>query len=90
MGPMATTRIAANMTKPTRVVGPITPMDSTTRGDEMNVDQGAVVTGILAVIGGIFWFARLEGRITTAEQRHADLKEDVSYIRERIDDALHR
>lgn len=52
------------------------------------MDQGAAVTGVLAVIGGIFWFARLESRISTQEQRHGDLKEDVKYIRERIDEAL--
>ena len=52
------------------------------------MDQGAVLTAVLAAIGGIFWFARLEGRISTQEQRHSDLKDDVRYIRERIDDAI--
>lgn len=54
----------------------------------MAFDQGAAVSVILAAVGAIFWFARLEGRVNTAEQRHADLKADVAYIRDRIDDAL--
>lgn len=54
----------------------------------MNVDQGAIVTGVLACIGGIVWLVRLEGRVNTAERLHADLKEDVTYIRDRIDRAL--
>lgn len=54
----------------------------------MAVDPGAIVTMALAAVGCIFWFARLEGRVNTAEQRHADLKGDVAYIRDRIDDAL--
>ena len=54
----------------------------------MAFDQGAIVTLGIAAIGCIFWFARLEGRVNTAEKRHADLKDDVQYIRSRIDDAL--
>lgn len=39
-------------------------------------------------IFGVVWLVRLEGRINTAEQLHKTLREDVSYIRERIDAAL--
>lgn len=46
------------------------------------------ITLVSLGVGAIFWFARLEGRVNTAEKRHADLKEDVKYIRDRIDDAL--
>jgi hypothetical protein len=63
----------------------------------MGVDQGALVTGALAVIGGIVWLVRLEGRVDKGENNHQNLKEshddlkaDVKYIRERIDDALGR
>ena len=87
--------MAASITKPTSVMGPITPMKFTTRGDEMNADSGAIVTGVLAVIGGVVWLVRLEGRVNTNESKHDalkdshdDLKADVKYIRERIDDAL--
>lgn len=61
------------------------------------VDQGAAITGILAVIGGIVWLVRLEGRVDKGETNHAnlekshdDLKSDVKYIRQRIDEALDR
>jgi hypothetical protein len=47
--------------------------------------MGEVLSALGALVGSIFWFARLEGRVNTAEQRHLDLKEDVTYIRERID-----
>lgn len=52
------------------------------------LDAPSIISLGLAAIGAIFWFARLEGRVNTAEQRHADLKGDVAYIRDRIDDAL--
>lgn len=48
----------------------------------------ALVTVGLACLGGIVWLVRLEGRVNTAEKLHADLKEDVQYIRQRIDEAL--
>lgn len=52
------------------------------------IEPGLIVTVVLAAIGGIVWFVRLEGRVNTQERLHADLKEDVVYIRERIDKAL--
>ena len=63
-------------------------MKCTPIGEPVDVQQGTLVTGIMAVIGGIVWLVRLEGRVNTAEKLHADLKEDVTYIRSRIDRAL--
>lgn len=34
---------------------------------------GDVVAAILALIAGVVWLVRLEGRQTRAEERHADL-----------------
>jgi len=42
------------------------------------------------VIGVIVWLVRLEGRVNTTEQRFSDLKADVQYIRDRIDDVLNQ
>lgn len=43
---------------------------------------------VLPVLGAIIWLIRLEGRVNTSEKRFDDLKDDVKYIRERIDNAL--
>ena len=42
----------------------------------------------LPAIAGLVWLIRLEGRVNTQQALHSDLKEDVQYIRERIDAAL--
>lgn len=46
-------------------------------------------------IGAVVWLVRLEGRVDRGDDRHValekshdELKSDVRYIRERIDDAL--
>lgn len=46
-------------------------------------------------VGAVVWLIRLEGRVDKGETKHDSLKEshdelkaDVRYIRERIDDAL--
>lgn len=49
--------------------------------------QTAVAVGV-PVIGFIVWLVRLEGRINTGEIVTKGIKDDVSYIRERIDRAL--
>ena len=49
--------------------------------------QTAVTIGV-PVILGFAWLMRQEGRINTLEKLHNDLKDDVRYIRERIDSAL--
>lgn len=46
-----------------------------------------VVVGIPAV-GGLVWLIRLEGRVNTQDVLHQEMKEDVQYIRQRIDAAL--
>jgi hypothetical protein len=44
----------------------------------------------ITVLAGVAWALRLEGRVNTTTDRFNDLKEDVEYIRERIDKALDR
>jgi hypothetical protein len=52
----------------------------------MGIETTIAVGGpVLAVV---IWLIRLEGRVNTTEQRFSDLREDVQYIRDRIDDAL--
>lgn len=43
---------------------------------------------ILPALGGLVWLLRLEGRINTHQSQITDVREDVKYIRERIDSAL--
>lgn len=54
----------------------------------MLADPNFYLAAALTIGGGIVWALRLEGRVNTTDKRFEDLKEDVSYIRERIDKAL--
>ena len=56
-------------------------------GDVNQLDPNAIPLALSAV-GVIVWLIRLEGRVNTHAQRFNDLKDDVQYIRERIDRAL--
>ena len=42
----------------------------------------------LPAVGVVVWLIRLEGRVNTAAALQAALKDDVTYIRDRIDRAL--
>lgn len=50
--------------------------------------QTAVAIGIPAG-GAIYWLIRLEGRIDRHDDRYRELRDDVTYIRNRIDRALY-
>jgi hypothetical protein len=54
----------------------------------MTVDTATLVTIALPVVGGIVWLVRLEGRINNNETITSALRADVTYIRNRIDQAL--
>jgi len=54
----------------------------------MNLDPDSYLPPLMVIIAGIVWAVRLEGRVNSADQRFKDLKEDIDYIRERIDRAL--
>jgi sensor domain CHASE-containing protein len=49
--------------------------------------QVAAAVGVPCLLG-LVWLLRLEGRVNTQERLQDDLKDDVRYIRERIDKAL--
>lgn len=57
--------------------------------------MGELVTGAVTLVALVAWAVRQEGRINLHAalheehaKRHAEIKEDVNYIRERIDRAL--
>lgn len=52
------------------------------------MDAQVVIALATLAIGGVVWLVRLEGRVNANENRTDDLREDVTYIRNRIDDAL--
>jgi hypothetical protein len=54
----------------------------------MPQDFNTAAAIVVPTIGFIVWLVRLEGRVNTGEALHRSLKEDVTYIRERIDKAL--
>lgn len=54
----------------------------------MTVEPEVVVAVAVPVVGAVVWLVRLEGRINTGESVTAALRDDVSYIRSRIDQAL--
>lgn len=63
----------------------------------MSIESGAALTVAGSFVGAVIWLIRLEGRVNTNEALHAtlkdshdELKDDVRYIRERIDTALSR
>jgi hypothetical protein len=49
--------------------------------------QAAAAVGV-PLLGAVIWLIRLEGRINTHAALHDALKDDVGYIRSRIDAAL--
>lgn len=52
------------------------------------MDVTAFVTVAVPVVGVIVWLVRQEGRINSHDREFDDLKDDVRYIRERIDRAI--
>lgn len=54
----------------------------------MTIDWGQAIPALTIASGVVIWLIRLEGRVNTNEALHGALKEDVRYIRERIDRAL--
>lgn len=52
------------------------------------MNSGELIAGAGLLVGGLVWLIRLEGRVNTQEALHRELKEDVQYIRDRIDAAL--
>lgn len=49
--------------------------------------QTAAAIGV-PIAGVVIWLLRLEGRVNTHGELHKQLREDVTYIRERIDRAI--
>lgn len=54
----------------------------------MNIDPLVAIAIGVPAIGALAWLFRLEGRIGNNESETRNLKEDVTYIRNRIDLAL--
>lgn len=59
------------------------------------MSEAVVMTIGGAVISGLVWLVRLEGRVNGHDRehkqhadRHEEMREDLAYIRERIDKAL--
>lgn len=44
---------------------------------------------VIPAVGVIVWLVRLEGRVNGHDQLLSSLREDVRYIRQRIDQAIH-
>lgn len=53
----------------------------------MTLDGPTLMAG-LSAIGGIVWLVRLEGRVNGHGQEIQQTRQDIAYIRERIDRAL--
>jgi len=54
----------------------------------MPAETAALIPLTLAAVAGIVWAVRVEGRVNTLTMRHDDMREDLTYIRQRIDQAL--
>ena len=55
-----------------------------------NADLIAVATISTPCLGALVWLVRLEGRINAHDLAFQRLRDDVSYIRDRIDRAIER
>ena len=53
-----------------------------------NLPVETVMVAVGPVLGFVVWLIRLEGRINLQEARYAEIKESLTYIRERLDRAL--
>lgn len=54
----------------------------------MGIDPGVLIAAAVPIVGVVVWLVRLEGRINLNEAQTKELRDDVKYIRERIDVAL--
>ena len=54
----------------------------------MNADAGVVMWVVGSVVGIVIWFVRLEGRVNGHDGQISDVKDDIRYVRDRIDRAL--
>ena len=54
----------------------------------MTADAGVVFSLVGAVIGVVVWFVRLEGRVNSHDGQIVGMKDDLRYVRDRIDRAL--
>lgn len=52
------------------------------------LDAQSLLALAVPAVGVIVWLVRLEGRINVNEQMQKEMKEDVQYIRTRIDTFL--
>lgn len=54
------------------------------------IENGVIVTMGLALIGGLIWLIRLEGRVNLNESRTNDLHSDLTEIKRDIKTLLER
>lgn len=54
----------------------------------VNLSPEALMAIIVPVVGVVVWLIRLEGRINLQDARYAEIKDALTYIRERLDRAL--
>jgi hypothetical protein len=52
------------------------------------MDTSAMLTVAFAAVGALAWLFRLEGRINGHDQMIKAVREDLRYVRDRIDRAL--
>jgi len=51
----------------------------------MSIDPGAILTGIVLIVGAIVWLVRLEGRINLNDSRHEDITSRLIRIETKLD-----
>ena len=54
----------------------------------MAVDAQLILSVAVPAVGVVVWLLRLEGRVNTHDVLQKSMKEDIEYIRDRIDRAL--
>jgi len=51
----------------------------------MAIDPGAILTGIVLIVGAIVWLVRLEGRVNLNDSRHEDVTNRLIRIEAKLD-----
>jgi hypothetical protein len=57
-------------------------------GSAMLPDPGTITTIVGLAVAGLVWLVRLEGRVNAHDSTISQIRDDLEYIRGRIDSAI--
>lgn len=54
------------------------------------MSETGIIASVLAVVGGLVWAVRIEGKVLSHDDSYERLREDLTYIRARVDELAKR